>query len=95
MIEPPVNVIRPTIAGLPRPGSTLMASPGTWGGWPTSYAYRWRRGGVDIPGATGSAYTCAEDDIGAMVNVEITASNAAGSAAAASKARGPVAYRER
>ena len=54
--EPPVppvtlrNIVRPTLAGVPRVGRTLRVGPGRWTGAPESYAYRWRVGARWLPG---------------------------------------------
>ncbi|HEX2103048.1 MAG TPA: hypothetical protein VHF51_05315 [Solirubrobacteraceae bacterium] len=88
---PPVNTGAPTISGAARDGSTLTAERGAWTGTPgISYAYQWRRcdaGGTtctDIAGATDTTYSLRPADVGAAIRVHVTATNAAGSAAAAS-----------
>jgi hypothetical protein len=76
----------PTIVTAPAieaAGATLTATPGTWTGQPTSFAYQWRRcrlmgGCVDIAGATESAYTLTAADSGATLRVLVVATNTAG-----------------
>lgn len=91
----PVNTGEPLISGSAVEGSTLTTSPGTWSGTSITYAYRWVRcdagGGLpdgsdcpSIPGATSSSYTLAADDIGRRLRVQVTASNAVGTASVAS-----------
>ena len=86
----PVNTSLPTVTGAAREGETLTATPGAWSGSPTTYAYGWQRstdgGGswTDIQGATGSSYVLTTGDVGSIVRVGVTASNAGGSASASS-----------
>jgi hypothetical protein len=93
---PPTNVDAPAILGLPQEQAPLTATPGTWTGDPTSYAYQWRRssdgGGtwVDIAGAVGAGYTPTADDVGRRLSVTVSAENAGGSGTAASAASEPV-----
>jgi hypothetical protein len=55
-----------------------------------SYAYQWKRGGVNISGATANTYTLVTADIGAMITATVTATNTAGSASATAAGVGPV-----
>jgi hypothetical protein len=55
-----------------------------------TYAYQWKRGGVNISGATANTYTLVTADLGAMITATVTATNAAGSASATAAAVGPV-----
>ena len=60
----PVNTTAPSISGTPEVGQTLTASTGTWTGTaPITYTYKWKRNGVDIPGATGSTYVAQAADV--------------------------------
>lgn len=79
-IEAPENTIAPAITGTPTLGQTLTCSAGTWANSPTSYARQWKRGGVNIAGATGSTYVLQAADIGSTITCLVTASNAGGSA---------------
>ena len=84
----------PLISGTATVGLTLTASAGTWiGSAPLSFAYQWQHcnpGCANISGATGTAYKIIDQDMGAMVRVVVSASNAAGGALAASAQIGPV-----
>lgn len=80
----PANTAVPVITGTAKVGYTLSASTGTWNNFPTSYAYQWKRGGVNISGATSSTYTLAVADEGAVITVTVTATNATGSNSATS-----------
>jgi large repetitive protein len=93
----PDNRGEPRISGTPEVGRVLTATTGTWSGTaPIAYAYRWRRcngaGRPDasdcapIGNATSAAYTVQPSDVGHRLRVQVTASNRAGSAAAASNA---------
>ena len=92
---PPRAGPSPTIAGTAKAGDTLSVTTGTWSGTPPlSFSYQWQRcdpACVNIAGATGSSYTAGNDDVGASMQALVTASNAAGSAQAASAQRGPIA----
>lgn len=93
----PSNTTEPRISGSPTVGSTLSASQGSWSGSPTSFSYQWvrcpRDGGLPtgancaaIGGATTTQYVVANADVGFRLRVRVTASNADGSATAASNA---------
>ena len=82
---------RPIISGTPEVGEQLTADEGSWTGNPTSYAYQWQHcdadnivSCIDIVGAAGSTYTLRTADLGYRLRVEVTATNAAGSAIAVS-----------
>jgi hypothetical protein len=92
----PSNTAQPTVTGTPSLGQTLTAAPGTWTGSPT-FAYQWVRcpasGGASdgsdcavIGGASTTAYVVSSGDVGSRLRVRVTASNADGSAIAASNA---------
>jgi hypothetical protein len=90
---PPVGVQLPGITGIPEAGQILTASPGEWqSSGALSYAYRWQAstdGGStwsDIAGAVDQTYTLTDADVGSTLRVFVTASNAGGSASAASAA---------
>lgn len=74
----PVNSSPPVVSGAVNTGDTAVATPGTWSGTPTSYAYQWQvLDGTwdDIPGATSSSY---EVPAAGEYRVAVVASNAAG-----------------
>jgi hypothetical protein len=85
---PPVNQGAPTVIGLPRRGSVLTATLGSWLNAPSSYAIQWQRGANgtwgDIPGANALAYFAGPADVGAALRVTVTAANEDGGAIAAS-----------
>jgi hypothetical protein len=98
----PTNNAEPRITGSAVVGQTLSASQGTWTASPTSFAYQWVRcpsnGGLPtgancavIGGATTSQYVVASADVGFRLRVRVTASNADGSATAASNATARIA----
>jgi hypothetical protein len=93
----PSNTSLPSISGTPRDGSVLRASTGAWTGSPTSYAYTWQRcdragGGCSaVAGATSRRYTVVTADVGNRLRVVVTATNAAGSGSASSRATAVVA----
>jgi len=87
---PPALVTAPALAGTPQVGQALSASTGTWNGAPTSYAYQWQRcdatGAACLPidGATASTYVLTPGDVGATIDVLVTATNTVGSQSASS-----------
>lgn len=94
----PRNTAAPTIAGTPRQGQTLTASPGTWAGTaPITYGYQWLRcdagGGncATIPGATGQTYVATAADVGATLRVAVAARNSAGTSTVQSLATARIA----
>lgn len=67
---------QPAIAGMPRSGSTLFVSFGTWSQPSPTLKYQWLRTGAPIPGATSGSYTLTPDDAGKNVAVTVLASKA-------------------
>ena len=97
MGTPPSNASPPAYTGTPEETATLTAGTGRWdGSAPFRYSFRWRRcdsGGGNcayIPEADSQSYTLTAADVGTLVSVEVTASNAIGSAAAESGRTPPV-----
>ncbi|MDX6648302.1 MAG: hypothetical protein QOJ97_253 [Solirubrobacteraceae bacterium] len=95
--DPPANQSTPTISGTAQDGQTLSTTYGSWSGTtPRTYSVQWQdcdsagNNCTAIAGATGSAYTLASSDVGYTVRAAVTASNAAGSATAASAQTGIV-----
>jgi hypothetical protein len=99
--DAPANTTQPSISGDATVGSTLTATQGSWSNSPTSFSYQWVRCGADgglpdgsncavIGGATTQAYIIATADNGSRLRVRVTASNADGSATAASNATAQV-----
>lgn len=87
----PSNSSPPTVSGAAVAGETLTATSGSWSGTaPITFAYAWlecNAAGAScspIGGATGQTYLVASADIGSTLRVEVTATNAEGSAAAVS-----------
>lgn len=88
--SPPANSSIPTITGTAEQGQTLTAGNGTWTNTPTSYAYQWKADGVNISGATSGTYLLTASEVGKVITVTVTASNAGGSASATSNATAAV-----
>lgn len=100
-VQAPRNTAEPTIAGIPRVGSTLTATNGSWSGSPTSFSYRWyscpssggRSDATDctaLGGATAQSYAPAAGTVGRRLRVRVTAANASGSTSAVSNATATV-----
>ncbi len=88
----PVNSGPPSISGTAQEGQTLTADPGSWTDTPT-YAFQWQRcnGGSCTPvGANSPSYDLTGNDVGSTIQVEVTATNAGGSASATSNPTGVV-----
>jgi streptogramin lyase len=89
---PPSNTMLPTVEGKPREGQTLTAATGSWLGTPPlSYTYQWQscnalgEGCIAIPGAINSIYWLEAGDVGATIDVVVTAKNTSGSSSATSR----------
>jgi hypothetical protein len=93
----PRNTTEPRILGTAKIGAMLTANRGIWTGDPTSYRYRWVRcpesGGrpdgsdcATVGGATDQQYDVTAAVAGKRLRVRVTATNADGSATAASNA---------
>ena len=81
----PVNVTPPAITGNTTLGSVLtLTSVGQWLNYPSSFAYQWKRDGVNITSATNSTYTLVQADSAAFITCVVTATNITGSASTAS-----------
>jgi hypothetical protein len=62
----------PTITGTAKVGSTLTATPGTWGPSPVTLTYQWKANGVAIVGATATTYKPAAAQAGKTLTVTVT-----------------------
>lgn len=77
----PVNTVAPVISGTPNVGYMLLSSTGTWSDGntpPITYSYQWKRNGSNIIGATSSAYTMVNADLGTTITCTVTATNSIG-----------------
>jgi hypothetical protein len=79
----PVNTGLPVVTGAPFAGESLTCGTGTWSGGPTGYVRQWRRDGAAIAGATGATYVVVAADVYHQLTCLVSATNAAGSSAAA------------
>ena len=92
----PVSTVPPIASGAAGVGKKLMTDRGSWSTSAT-LTYQWVRcdaffaNCTDIPAATAPTYTVAAADAGHVLAARVTATNAAGSAAALSNVLGPVA----
>lgn len=84
--SPLANTAVPTISGTLQQGQILTAGVGSWNVTPDSFGYQWRRGGVDLAGATGSTYLLVSADIGATITVAVTAAKVGYTSATATSA---------
>lgn len=80
----------PVLEGAAQDGQVLTVGEGTWrGSQPMSFSYQWQscagRTCTDIPDATQPSYRAATAQVGQKLRALVTATNAAGSALAASK----------
>jgi hypothetical protein len=80
----PVNTTAPIITGTAQQGQTLTEHNGTWTNEPTSFTYQWLQcdslgnSCLPISGATSQTYVPVAADVGHALEVQETASNAAG-----------------
>lgn len=74
LFSPPfTNTTPPSISGDPKVGKRLAVSVGEWAPEPWSYAYRWFRSGLEIPGADRDHYRLTPTDMEETLTVEVTA----------------------
>jgi hypothetical protein len=92
-LQPPANVLAPSLAGSAQFGETMSASSGAWSGSaPLTITAEWLRCNSDgaacavIAGADAASYQLALEDIGMTIRVRVTATNPAGAATASSSA---------
>jgi hypothetical protein len=89
-VTAPLNLVPPVVSGAAVVGQGLTATDGEWTGSPTAYDFQWQRcdsGGANcasIVGETSSSYAIVSADAGRTIRVVVTATNSAGTAAAAS-----------
>jgi hypothetical protein len=91
----------PTVAGPPRAGEVLTASPGTWTGEsPISFTYAWQRcdatgsGCKAIGGAKKPTYRLGKNDVGSTIRIGVTATNAVNKATVNSEATDTIAAQQ-
>jgi hypothetical protein len=96
-VLPALNVL-PTITGLLQDGQLLSIGTGTWSGTePITFTYQWQLCDAlglscsDIAGATGPSLKLSPADIAGVLDVVVTATNAAGSTSATSSVTGLIA----
>lgn len=85
----PENTVLPAISGNAYVGSTLTASTGTWLNGVDSYSYQWKADGANV-GSNQNTYVPVSGDVGKVITVEVTATNAGGSTPASSSATSAV-----
>ena len=93
VLDVPANTVLPSISGTAQDGQTLTAANGTWTGGSLVYTYQWNAGlagDEPISGATDSTYLVTADEVGDVITVTVTATNAAGSDSATSAATATV-----
>ena len=90
-IQGPTNTVAPVVSGTETEGETLSCTEGTWAGEGSiTYAYQWRRDGSNIGGATSATYDLTGDDVDAMIDCRVTATDDNGAASVNSNAVGPI-----
>lgn len=79
----PTNTALPAISGVAQDGETLTAWEGIWAGSPT-FTYQWEADGAVVSGATAKTFTPLTANVGDVITVVVTGTNAAGTASAES-----------
>lgn len=82
----PANISAPVVSGTPEPTETLSCTTGSWTGTGNTYAYQWRKNGVNVSGATSSTFSVPGTGYpnGTTVDCRVTATNTNGSSTATS-----------
>ena len=79
--NPPVLTVAPAVTGTATNGSTLSSNTATFTGDATIVrTYQWFAGGVQISGAINASYVLTSAEVGKVITVRVTGTNAAGSA---------------
>lgn len=93
VLQPPVNIVIPTISGDTEAGSTLtVTDDGTWtGSVPITFTYQWTFNTVPIGGETNSTYVTTAGDVGDSIQCLVTGTNADGFSGAFSNVITPTA----
>ncbi|MEO6470731.1 MAG: hypothetical protein ABIR57_02740, partial [Aeromicrobium sp.] len=68
------NTPMPTVSGLAKVGSTLVADAGTWSPEGVALAYQWLRDGNPITDETSATHTVVPQDAGTSLSVSVTGS---------------------
>ncbi|MFT4082356.1 MAG: hypothetical protein QM638_07195 [Nocardioides sp.] len=76
---------KPSIAGTAKVGKKLTAKPGSWTNG-TTLAYRWKRNGTAVKGATKATYALTAADAGKRISVTVTGTKSGLSPARATSA---------
>lgn len=76
LVGGPVNLVAPTITGVPGVGASLNANRGLWvqdtGSGTLNKSWQWLLGGAEITGETSASYTMTAADVGSGVSVRET-----------------------
>lgn len=80
----PRNTVLPAITGTAQVGQTLTSTTGTWTGAGITYTRQWTANNVNIAGATAATYVPIVGQIGQVIRVRVTATNASGAVVAIS-----------
>ena len=90
-VQPPVDVLAPSILGLAITGQAVTATEGAWTGTEPTYSFQWElcnsSGGAcaEVSGATKSTFSIPDGDAAHTLRVIVTASNSAGTVSATSE----------
>ena len=79
----PVKTVAPVISGTTTLGSVLTSTTGTWTNSPSSFAYQWISGVLNV-GTNANTYTLVQADSASAITCVVTATNASGSTPATS-----------
>jgi hypothetical protein len=82
----PFRITAPVITGTAQVGDTLSSSNGAWTNSPTGYTYQWFSNGVPIAGQIANVFTVTTAQVGEVITIQVTASNAGGSGSPATSA---------
>ena len=81
----PSNTVLPVITGTVQDSFTLSGSNGTWTN-ATGYTYQWYANGFAIGGATANTFLLTSAQVGQVITLKVTASNAGGNGTPATSA---------